>query len=299
MKPSQTSLEKIRQELVNNGLRNKYLLSEICDHIASDMEQMMDQGTGEDEALQLAFSNAGYSELDETRRNFQGILNTRFYRMKILLWISFSLFAGSWLISSPLGLYTALLSFLSLGITLILLSIDFFRSRKYHGANLAFALATLLSSLFVIAGMVLLFAMVRFRVNTRGHGPDLMIFSYLILSLVIFFYFIRQRSLSVSESGSRKNTWFIVFSALQLCYALLAFLSLPLYAMAADYIWILIWAILLTDLASLFILLSRRIRSILFMTLLLLSFMITFIHSPLRRLLPAGKPPAVTQTIKP
>jgi len=83
-----------------------------------------------------------------------------------------------------------------------------------------------------------------------------------------------------------------------LFFAILSFLSLPFYAWSVHHIWILIWAILIVNLVSLIFLLIRRIRNILFIILLLLSFMITFIHSPLRRLLPAGKP-QVTQTIHP
>jgi hypothetical protein len=277
---------------------NRYLQSELCDHIASDMEQMMDQGLSEEDAWNLSMAKASGSEMEATAKQYGGILNSRFFRMKFILWITFGLFAISWLFPNPLGLYAALLSFLALGTTLMLLSSDFFRSRKNNTANLGYAIGALLSALMVISGFLLLFLMIRFRVSTRGHGVDLTIFSYLVLALVIFLYFLRQRKLSISREGSKKLAWFILFSGTQLFFAVLSFLSLPLYAWAVHYIWILIWAILAFNLASLIILFTRRIRSILYMILLLLSFMITFIHSPLRRLLPAGKP-HITQNIDP
>ena len=90
---------------------------------------------------------------------------------------------------------------------------------------------------------------------------------------------------------------FILFSGVQLFLAILSFLSLPFYARAMDYIWILIWVILAVDLLSLVLLVFRRIRNMMFFVLLTLSFMITFIHSPLRRLLPAGTRPQQTKVI--
>lgn len=298
MRLPETTINRIKNELEIRGIRNRYLQSELCDHIASDMEQMMDQGLGEEEAWDHAMTKTSPPEMKATAKQYGGILNTRFFRMKFLLWTTFGLFALSWFFPNPLGLYSALLSFLALGASLILLSADFFRSRKNHAANMGYAIGALLSALLVISGFALLFLMVRFQVSTRGHGVDLTIFSYLVLALVIFLYFLRQRKLSISREGNLKLAWFILFSGIQLFFAVLSFLSLPFYAWAVHHIWILIWAILIVNLVSLIVLLIKRIRNILFITLLLLSFMITFIHSPLRRLLPAGKPP-VTQTINP
>jgi hypothetical protein len=262
------------------------------------MELMMDQGIPEGDALLKAFGKTEEEEMVSAAKHFGGILNTRYFRIKLFLWITFGLFCLSWLFSSPLGLYAAVLSFLTLAITLLLLSADFIRSRKNHLSNLWFGAGTLISALLVLAGYVLLFLIVRLRIDTKGHGVDLMIFSYVILALVIFLYFMKQRRLSLSTGGKKQNTWFAVFSGIQLFFAVLSFLSLPFYAWAVDYIWILIWAILGVNAVSLIILSVRKIRNILFLVLLLLSFMITFIHSPLRRLLPAGKPP-ITQTIQP
>jgi hypothetical protein len=292
MKLPASTIDRIKEELHRQGIHNSYLQPELCDHIATDMEQMMDQGLGEEEAWVNAFAKTSRSEIADTAKQYQGILNTRFLRLKILLWISFCLFALSWLFAPPLGPYAALLSFLAIGITLIQLSADFFRSRRNHAGNLGYAIGSLLSALLVMAGYALLFLMIRFRINTRGHGVDLMIFSYLILAGVVFLYFLRQRRLAVSREGTRKLSWFLLFSSIQLLFAILSFLSLPFYAWAVDHIWILIWAILAVNLVSLILLLIRRIRNVLFMVLLLLSFMITFIHSPLRRLLPGGIAPA-------
>ena len=298
MKLSDATILRIKQELGTQGINNRYLQSELSDHIASDMEQMMDQGLGEEEAWSSAFAKTSGIELEVTAKQYGGILNSRFFRMKFFLWISFGLFAISWLFSSPAGLYAALLSFMALGLTFILLSVDFFRSRKHHAANMGFAIGSLLSALLVSSGFALLFLMIRFHLNTRGHGVDLMIFSYLVFASVVFLYFLRQRRLSISREGKQKMNWFILFSGIQLLLAILSFLSMPFYAWAVEHIWILIWAILAVNLVSLILLLIRRIRNIMFMILLLLSFMITFIHSPLRRFLPAGKPP-ISQTIHP
>jgi hypothetical protein len=298
MKTSDSSLDRIRKELGNRGVTNRYLLSELTDHIASDMELMMGQGLKEEEALEISLSRAGRSEIESTARQYGGILSSRYFRMKVLMWVAFALFAASWLFSSPLGLYAGMFSFLVMGATLVLLATDFFRSRRNHSANLGFALGSLLSGLLVISGYALLFLMIRLRINTRGHGVDLLIFSYLALSLSLFPYFLNQRKASLSADTRKEMTWFVLFCSMHLLFSVLSFLSLPFYAWAVDYIWILIWVILAFDLLCLVILLVRRIRNILFMVLLLLSFMITFIHSPLRILLPAGRPP-VTQTQQP
>lgn len=279
------TIERIKRELTDQGIRNKYLLAELTDHVASDMEQMMNQGISEQEAWNKTIEKRDKEEISGTASVYGGILNTRFYRVKLLLWITFILFAFSWLTSSRLSLYTGTLSFISLGITLIAVSIDFFRSRKNHSSNLLYGTGTLLSALLVMSGFILLFCMVLFQVNTRGHGVDLMIFSYLAFSIVAFFYFIRQKKLAVSDAFGTDPVWFISFSGIQLLLALLAFLSLPLYSWARDYIWILVWIILVFDGVSLVLLIVKRIRNILFLALLLISFMITFIHSPLGSLI--------------
>lgn len=269
MKLNPSTISRIKETLEARGVRNRYLQSELCDHIACDMEQMIDQG----------------------------ILNARYYRVKLFLWITFALFALSWLFSFRTGQFLSVIAFMALGTTLVLLSIDFFRSYRHHRSNVWLGAGILLSGLLVMVGFVLFFLVINYRVNTRGHSVDLMIFSYVILSLVALSYFIRQRKLSQGSEGRHRYAWFILFSGVQLFLAILSFLSLPFYARAVDYIWILIWMILAVDLVSLLLLIIRRIRSMMFFVLLTLSFMITFIHSPIRRLLPAGKPPQQTEVI--
>jgi len=299
MKLKPSTINRIREALEQQGIRNRYLQSELCDHIACDMEHMIDQGIPEEEAWRQAFVNTRGQEITTTAKQYQGILNSRYYRIKLFLWITFGLFAISWLFSFQTGQIVSLISFMAMGTTLTLLSIDFFRSRRFHRSNFWFGAGTLLSALLVASGFILFFLMVNYRVSTRGHSVDLMIFSYVIFSLVVFLYFIRQRRLSLGSEGRRRYTWFILFSGVQLFLAILSFLSLPFYARAVDYIWILIWVILAVDLLSLVLLAFRRIRNMMFFVLLTLSFMITFIHSPLRRLLPAGGPPRQTEVIPP
>ncbi|MFO7932820.1 MAG: hypothetical protein R6U78_01955 [Bacteroidales bacterium] len=289
MKLSEPTIKKIRKALEEQGIRNPALQSELSDHIACDMEQMIDQGITEEEAYRQAFMKTPGDEIVRAASQYQGIMNSRYFRIKLLLWITFALFALSWLFSFRTGQLISLISFMAMGTTLVLLAIDFFRLRRHHPSNFCLGTGTLLSALLVTGGFILFFLMVNYRINTRGHSVDLMIFSYVILSLVVLFYFIRQRKLSISGEGRRKYSWFILFGGVQLVLSVLACLTLPLYSWAVDYIWILIWVILAVDLVSLLFLVIRRIRNILFFVLLTLSFMITFIHSPLRTLLPAGK----------
>jgi len=290
MKLSKSTIDKIREVLEEQGIKNHYLKSELCDHIACDMEQMIDQGITEEEAFRQAFLKTPGDEIVRTANQYQGIMNSRYFRIKLLLWITLALFALSWVFSFQTGQIVSLISFMAMGTTLTLLSIDFFRLRRHHPSNFWLGTGTLLSALLVSGGFILFFLMANYRINTRGHSVDLMIFSYVILSLVILLYFIRQKKLSLGKDGRRRYSWFVLFSAVQLFLSILAFLSLPFYTWAVDYIWILIWVILGVDLLSLLLLTIRRIRNILFFVLLTLSFMITFIHSPLRILLPAGKP---------
>lgn len=290
-----STIDMIRKALAKQGIRNRYIQSELCDHIACDMEHMMDQGIGEEEAWNQAFAKNRGEEIRTTARQFQGILNSRYYRVKLVLWATFGMFAVSWLFSFRTGQFMSAVSFMAMGATLILLSLDFFRSRRHHPSNIWLGAGSLLSALLVMSGFILFFLVVNYGVNTHGHSVDLMIFSYVLFSLVAFFYFSRQRRLAVESSSTRSYNWFVIFSAVQLFLAILSFLSLPLYAWAVDYIWILIWVILAVDLLSLALLILLRIRNMIFFVLLALSFMITFIHSPVRRLLPAGEPPRPTQ----
>ena len=292
MKLEPSTIARITGELSSRGIRNPFLLSELCDHIASDMEQMMDQGLTEKAAWDTAFHRTSGEEIETARKTFSGILNARYFRIKLFLWITFGLFAISWLFAIRTAQIVALISFVSLGTTGVLLSFDFFRSRRNHPSNIWFGGGILLGAILVICGFMLFFLVINFGINTRGHGVDLMIFSYLVTSLVLFLYFIRQRRLSLSQEGKKGLTWFILFCGIQLGLSLLSFLSFPFYNWAVDYIWILIWTILGVNIVSLIILLMKRTRNILFFVLLMLSFMITFIHSPLRRLLPGGKAPA-------
>ena len=291
MKLEQSTIARITEELRSRGIRNPFLLGELCDHIASDMEQIMEQGITEKAAWDTAFHRTSREEIESTEKSFSGILNARYFRIKLFLWITFALFAISWLFSIRTSQVISLISFISLGTTGILLSTDFFRSRKNHPSNIWFGTGMMLGSVLVICGFILFFLVVNFGINTRGHSVDLMIFSYLITSLVLFLYFIRQRKLSIPQEGKKGLTWFVLFCGIQLGLSFLSFLSLPFYSWAVNYIWILIWIILAVNIVSLIILLLRRIRNILFFLLLILSFMITFIHSPLRRLLPGGKAP--------
>ncbi|HER09744.1 MAG TPA: hypothetical protein ENO20_12630 [Bacteroides sp.] len=297
MKLKPSTIDRIKKALEQQGIRNRYLQSEMGDHIACDMEHMLDQGIGEEEAWDQVFAKTRGEEIKATAGQYQGILNARYYRIKLFLWVTFGLFAVSWLFSFRTGQFMSAVSFMAMGTTLILLSLDFFRSHRHHRSNIWLGAGTLLSALLVMSGFILFFLVVNYRVNTHGHSVDLMIFSYVILSLVVFLYFIRQRRLSQGSGGRNRYSWFIAFSGLQLLLAILSFLSLPFYTWAVDYIWILIWVILAVDLISLLLLIFKRIRNILFFVLLTLSFMITFIHSPLRRLLPAGGPTQQTEVL--
>jgi hypothetical protein len=297
VKLSRSTISRIKEALEEQGIRNRYLQSELCDHVASDMEHMMDQGISEEEAWRQAFVKTRDEEITTTSKQYQGILNSRYYRIKLFLWVTFGLFAISWLFSFQTGQLVSLIAFMAMGTTLVLLSIDFFRSRRYHRSNFWFGAGTLLAALLASCGFILFFLLVNYRINTRGHSVDLMIFSYVIVSLVVFLYFIRQKKLTLSREGKRMYRWFLLFSGIQLFLAILSFLSLPFYAWAMDYIWILIWVILGVDLLSILLLVFFRIRNMMFFVLLTLSFMITFIHSPLRRLLPAGKPGQYTTLV--
>ena len=89
----------------------------------------------------------------------------------------------------------------------------------------------------------------------------------------------------------KRTAWFVTLAIINVFLASISIASFPLYRFAEKYLFYLIGFILgYNALAILALLFTRSLKNTLILSLVIGSFMIVFIHSPFRSMLPGGKP---------
>ena len=118
-----------------------------------------------------------------------------------------------------------------------------------------------------------------------------MVFGWFFFSLLSFIYFYRDYKTSIEQAPRRRNRLFTWLSAANLVLAITSIATFPLYNKVENYLFYFILFILAFDLVCIIGLAVRRyFKYILIAALFTGSFMLVFIHSPLRQKLPGGQP---------
>jgi hypothetical protein len=171
------------------------------------------------------------------------------------------------------------------------ISVDFLHKRLVHGINILLFIFSLISFLGTISGILLIFLYRNYGLNTGGHGVDLTVFGWFFYSLVCLIYYSREYRTAIEKRELRRHGWFIILSAFNVFLASLSIASFPLFNLVGDYLFYLILFILgFNVLVIITMLATRSMKNTLILSLVIGSFMIVFVHSPFRTMLPGGKP---------
>jgi len=292
-------IEFIKNDLKDRSLSRSFLYQEFLDHLCSDVENQMDKGMEFEQAYVAVSRQLDVKELQEAHSETLHLLNYKYVLIKKLLYLAVILYALSWLINIPkTANWISLASFMVLSAVYLKLSLDFFRERHRTRINIMLSLFTLLSFLGTLSGIILIFLTRYFNLDTHGHGVDLTVFAWFFFSVVCLIHYTQEYRTSIETSGRKKNKVMIWIVAINLFLAVMSIATFPLYNLVSGYIFYLIIVILTFDMAVLVMLLvQRKMRNTLMVTLILGSFMIVFIHSHVRNRLPGGQPKMYTITV--
>jgi len=282
----------IRKELEKRSLNKSFLFYEYLDHLCCDVENLMNLGLSFHEAWSSVNRESAELEIKQAHSRTISLLNHRYILAKKILILAVLLFAVSWLIWVPAAAkWTGLVSFLLLSSVFFKIGLDFYREMGRHRTGVLMSLLAMLSFLGTLSGIILIFLQRTMDINTAGHGVDLTVFSWFLFSLLCLIYYSRQRAHSIDPQSKKRNSFLSWISAANIFLASASIATFPLFSMLGDYIFYLIIFILIFDvLVVVIFLIGKYMKNTLAVTLILGSFMIVFIHSHFRQMLPGGNP---------
>jgi hypothetical protein len=288
---SKEQIDFVRSNLKNRDVSRSFLFDEWIDHVCCDVESLMNRGMDFEEAFSRVTGDPETSGIRSAHHTIHAFLNHRYVGIKKLLMFAFAVFALSWLINVRYGSHwIGLASFLILSFVYLRISVDFFHKRYLSGLNILLSSFSFLSFLGTSSGMLLIFLFRNFDVQTRGHGVDLTVFGWFFFSLLCLIYYARESRLAIENSEVNRLRWFARLAASNVFLAAISIASFPLFSLVRDYIFFLILFILgFNVLVFMILLFTKSINHTLAISLIIGSFMIVFIHSPFRAMLPGGK----------
>ncbi len=290
LNPEQANL--IRKDLERRSLNKSFLFYEYLDHICCDVENLMNTGMSFQDAWSSVQKEPAENQIKQAHSRTISLLNHRYVLAKKILILAVLLFAVSWLIWVPAAArWTGLVSFLLLSGVYFKISIDFYKERGRHRSGMLMSLLAMLSFLGTLSGIILIFLQRTLDVNTAGHGVDLTVFAWFLFSILCLIYYARQTANSIEVQARKRNSFLSWISAVNLFMASVSIATFPLFTLVGDYVYYLIILILIFDVSVLLIfLIGKYLKNTLAVSLILGSFMIVFIHSHFRQMLPGGNP---------